>query len=189
MFDDEFTNTAGVSSSSITAPDAVGEAPPADAEASTFDDQFGSNQDFGAAGPFGSAEHNSVAGQTSSAFDDEFGSQTLRSSTHPPATATQGPPAAPAGQSSSMFDDEFANFDDEFENSPSQPTGEANNPSLPSQAFSTAPQISPAQIIPQGSGVGADAWGLGGSSGQGHPAPQAGGLSFEDAFGGDFESK
>ncbi|WWD08984.1 hypothetical protein V865_007099 [Kwoniella europaea PYCC6329] len=140
------------------------------------------------------AEPHGNSPKTASFDEDEFDFSDL-----PPAQVDQSSSApaqsnnqAPA--SSSAFDDDFANFDDEFENVPPHTQNNAtvnvnNGGSDNSNGSNASTSKSYEMVSPQQR---FDEWGYGSGS---QPAPTAHGqgqgeqkgLSFDDAFGGDFE--
>nr|XP_019048721.1 hypothetical protein I302_02495 [Kwoniella bestiolae CBS 10118]OCF27651.1 hypothetical protein I302_02495 [Kwoniella bestiolae CBS 10118] len=167
---------------------------PTDAGADEFDP-------FGAPVTSATTAGSNKAPQTASFDEDEFDFSDL-----PPAQVDRSASStATAGATNNpSFDDDFANFDDEFENVPPPSNLNTNNGNAGSEISNSNgsgsnastsksyEMVSPQQ--PQGQRF--DEWGYGShpSAGQGQgehqhqqQQQQNKGLSFDDAFGGDFE--
>ncbi|KAK8845561.1 hypothetical protein IAR55_006276 [Kwoniella newhampshirensis] len=121
------------------------------------------------------------APKTASFDEDDFDFSDL-----PPAQVEQSKTSAPSANTGPAFDEEFAAFDDDFEKP------EVGNGSSENSGGSTSKSYE--MVSPQAHGA-YDEWGYGGhahNQSQGHVQSQplhggAGALSFDDAFGGDFE--
>lgn len=141
--------------------------PPSAPSASEAHDPFGV--------PFTAAVPTVHALPKMSQFDDE---DEFDFSDLPPTKTTAAPKAA---NPNSAFDDEFASFDDEFEN-PTHSSSDNSN-SLIQTYEVVSPKVGKESVQEQGRG--ADEWGVGSTTAP--AAGQSNTLSFDDAFGGDFE--
>lgn len=123
---------------------------------------------------------------TKSSFeDDDFDFSDL-----PPAQvehASAQPPAVHTA-TSSAFDDEFANFDDEFDK-PSTGQGSDGSNGMSKSYEMVSPNQPSAPFAPEASTTAKhyDEWGFGSGKKTVEPQQAAGGFTFDDAFGGDFE--
>lgn len=160
-------------------------------------DPFGAPA-FGAPAFAAAAPGFGAGGQQQSQFEDE---DAFDFSDQPPASSAPAEHSAvpaehsvpPAGQPphaqtlaaanpSSAFDDEFANFDDEFDAAPSQTNSGSDNSNSLLQSY----EVVPSQTAPHPPT--SDAWGM--NRGQDNTGANPGStLSFDDAFGGDFEPR
>jgi epidermal growth factor receptor substrate 15 len=125
----------------------------------------------------------SHAPQTSSFDDDDFDFSDL-----PPAQVEQpGTNAEPAPLASSAFYDEFAGFDDEFDKpSTGRASDGSNGMSKSYEMVSPNQPSAPFKPEQEETSRHYDEWGFGGHKPV--PAPTSGAaMSFDDAFGGDFE--
>ena len=122
-----------------------------------------------------------VVPETTKFEEDDFDFSDL-----PPARIEQAEPLpSQAGRNpqSTTFDDEFAGFDDEFEQESSHINTGSDQSNSMTKSYEIVPPSVPKDPAPQSF----DEWGFGQSVTPHAPAPQTA-LSFDDAFGGDFES-